>query len=316
MEQPMPVATVSIVIAAVLGLLAGGALARSNLCMMRAAHDLSHGRFQAVAGLLAVSAIGALVLFATEQAGWHKPAPWTWPTAMTLVGAVTFAIGARLNAACSIGTVGRLASGDLGALATIGGLLAAVALLPRTMIMDQKPAWAGSVQLPLVGAMALLIVVFILIAWWRGGVRHLGPPLLLGAFAALLYSLQTHVTWLELATEALHGTGTYVAAGVGFLALLAGAFAMRHWAGEIHWRLPQRARFIREAAGGFLMGVGSLMIPGTTDALAFYGVPSGSPHALVAFIVLFGTIVLSFRLFPPAASELPPFHTNKGSVKS
>ena len=303
MDQAMHSAGLSVAIAAILGLLAGGALARSNLCMMRAANDLSRGKFQAVAGLLAVSAIGAVVLFATERAGWHGAAPWTWPSAMTLAGAVLFAIGARLNAACSIGTIGRLSGGDLGAFATIGGMLAALALLPRAMVHDEKPAWAGSVQLPLVAAMGLLVVAFLWIAWRRGGIRHLGPPLLLGALAALLYSLHAQVTWLELATEAFQGKGSYVAASIGFLALLAGAFAARHWAGEIQWKLPERARFVREAIGGFFMGAGSLMIPGATDALAFYGVPSGSPHAIVAFLVLFGTIVLSFWVFPVSVDD-------------
>ena len=81
-------------------------------------------------------------------------------------------------------------------------------------------------------------------------------------------------------------------------AALLGAFGARYLTGGILWRLPKPAQFVREFIGGVLMGAGSLLIPGGTDALAFYGLPSGSPHALVAFIVLFATVVVSFRLFP------------------
>ena len=44
------------------------------------------------------------------------------------------------------------------------------------------------------------------------------------------------------------------------------------------------------------MTAGALAIPGASDVVAFYGVPSGSPHAVIAWLVMLGTVVLSFRV--------------------
>ena len=295
--------TASVILAAVLGLLTGAALSRANLCMMRAAHELSRGRFAAVGGLLIASAAGAVAFFLSGLAGWHGRAIWAWPTALTLVGAVLFGIGARLNAACSLGTVGRLAQGDLGALATIAGMLLAMLLMPHTSVQDAPPPWAATASVTIAGAMAAAIVLFLLVAWRRGGASHLWMPLLLGVAAALLYSLHAQITWTEMVTQAAKGAGTWGVAAVGFVGLLVGAFLAAYAGGRVHWRRPHPARFGREFTGGVLMGAGSLLIPGATDALAFYGVPSGSPHAVTAWAVLFGTVVLSFWLFPASGAS-------------
>lgn len=296
---------VGIVMAAVLGLLSGVALSRSNLCLMRAAHEVSRGHFATFQGLLAASAVAAVVFFLSGQAGWHDRAPWVWPTGLTVAGAVLFAIGARLSAACSIGVVGRLSSGDLGALATILGMVVALLLLPRSALADEPPVWAGQLQAPMAVVMAIVAGLIGIVALRRGEMARIAAAVLLGAIAALLYSFHVHVTWSELAADAVSGVGVGAIAAAGIASLLIGAFGARYLAGGIRWRLPKPAQFVREFAGGVLMGAGSLLIPGASDALAFYGLPSGSPHALVAFIVLFATIVVSFRLFPVEPLALP-----------
>lgn len=298
--------SVGIALAAVLGLLSGVALSRSNLCLMRAGHEVSRGHFSTFLGLIAASAVAAVVFFLSGQAGWHERAPWVWPTGLTVAGAVLFAVGARLSAACSIGVVGRLSSGDLGALATILGMVVALLALPRSTLVDAPPVWAGQIQAPMAVAMAVIAGVIGIVALRRGESGRIAAAILLGAIAALLYSFHVQVTWSELAADAVNGAGVGAIAAAGIASLLLGAFGARYLTGGIHWRLPKPAQFAREFVGGLLMGAGSLLIPGASDALAFYGMPSGSPHALVAFIVLFTTIVLSFRLFPvdyPALSE-------------
>ncbi|MCG4767424.1 hypothetical protein L0N21_18305, partial [Fusicatenibacter saccharivorans] len=86
----------------------------------------------------------------------------------TVAGAVLFAIGARLSAACSIGVVGRLSSGDLGALATIGGMVVALLLLPRSALADEPPVWAGQLQVPMAVAMAIIAGIIGIVALRRG----------------------------------------------------------------------------------------------------------------------------------------------------
>ncbi len=292
--------------AALLGLLSGAALSRSNLCLMRAAHEVSRGHFATFQGVLAASAVAAVVFFLSGQAGWHDRAPWAWPTGLTIAGAVLFAVGVRLSAACSIGIVGRLSSGDLGALATILGMVVALLLLPRPPLADEPPVWAGRLQAPMAVAMAIVAGLIALVALRRKDMGRVAAAIFLGAVAALLYSFHVQVTWSELAADAVNGAGVGAIAAAGIASALLGAFGARYLTGGIQWRLPKPAQFAREFVGGLMMGAGSVLIPGGTDALAFYGLPSGSPHALVAFIVLFATVVVSFRLFPvdsPALSK-------------
>ena len=274
--------------------------------MVRAAQEVAQGRFVALGGLLVAAAAGAVVFFLSERAGWHGRAPWAWPSLMTLGGALLFALGVRLNGACSIGTLGRLSSGDLGALATVLGMVAAFVVLPRAMLPYDPPAWAGHAQVPWVAGMVVVGVLCVVIAGGRGVLRHLGVPALLGAIAALLYSLHAQITWFDIGASAVSGPGSALTGAVGFACLLVGAFFGTHVAGRVQWRWPEPRRFARELGGGALMGAGALLIPGATDALAFYGVPSGSPHALVAWTVLFGTVVLSFWLMPAAAETPAP----------
>ena len=153
--------------------------------------------------------------------------------------------------------------------------------------------------------MAVLAGAIGLLALFRGALGQVGAAILLGAIAALLYSFHFQVTWAELASNAVNGAGAGVIGAVGLVALLVGAFIARYFVGGIEWRRPEPAKFARELTGGVLMGAGSLLIPGASDALAFYGLPSGSPHALVAFAVLFATLVLSFRLFPTGHAAQP-----------
>ena len=47
-----------------------------------------------------------------------------------------------------------------------------------------------------------------------------------------------------------------------------------------------------------MMAAGALLIPGGNDALLVYGIPSGSPHALVGFAVIFATMVIMLRVTP------------------
>ena len=66
--------------------------------------------------------------------------------------------------------------------------------------------------------------------------------------------------------------------------------------GRFRLQLPHRERLPLEFVGGALMTAGALSIPGASDVVAFYGFPSGSPHAVVAWLVVLATIILTFRV--------------------
>jgi toxin CptA len=67
---------------------------------------------------------------------------------------------------------------------------------------------------------------------------------------------------------------------------------------------------LRSVAGGALMAAGSLLIPGSNDALVLIGLPLLHPHAWLAFAVMCLVIAAAMRLargfdLPAIRRELP-----------
>ena len=81
-----------------------------------------------------------------------------------------------------------------------------------------------------------------------------------------------------------------------FAALLAGAIVGGATAGLLGHR-PVRARTLaRCLAGGALMGIGSLLIPGSNDGLILIGLPLLAPYAWLAFATMVVTVAVALRL--------------------
>src|SRR3954452_24266997 len=57
-------------------------------------------------------------------------------------------------------------------------------------------------------------------------------------------------------------------------------------------RLPDPWTMAREAISGGMMAIGAVLIPGGNDALLVYGLPSGSPHAIVSYIIILTLLAL------------------------
>ena len=73
-------------------------------------------------------------------------------------------------------------------------------------------------------------------------------------------------------------------------ALLAGAAWGGVSAGRFRPLAPRLTALLRCTAGGALMGLGSLLIPGGNDGLLLLGMPLLWPHAWLAFAVMAVTI--------------------------
>jgi hypothetical protein len=67
-----------------------------------------------------------------------------------------------------------------------------------------------------------------------------------------------------------------------FAALLVGALIGGWTAGRLRFVAPTPSAMARCLAGGALMGVGSLLIPGSNDGLILIGLPLLQPYAWVA----------------------------------
>ena len=46
------------------------------------------------------------------------------------------------------------------------------------------------------------------------------------------------------------------------------------------------------------MAAGAVLIPGGNDALLVFGVPSGSPHAITAYAVMFAVMLVVLQVKP------------------
>ena len=281
----------------VLAILTGMALSRSNMCFMHAAKSASEGKFNPLANVLLTVAAATLVFSLVGHAGWRDPAPWLWPSAMTIVGAALFGLGARINGSCTIGTMGRLAHGDLGALATfIGGGCAAL-LLPHAKPMGAQPVWFGSAEPVWVGAVIAIAAIGALLVFRREGhIDRVFEVVFLGGFAALLYSLRGQSSLMDAVTALIQEGRMHANIFVALGGLVVGAIGVALFTGRFQLGVRHPRRIPLEFAGGALMTAGALSIPGASDVVAFYGVPSGSPHAVIGWVVILATVVLTFRV--------------------
>ncbi|HMN71596.1 MAG TPA: YeeE/YedE thiosulfate transporter family protein [Rhodoblastus sp.] len=280
-----------------LAVFTGMALARANMCFMKASKAMADGRFEPLAAMVIVMASATLAFTLWGYFGLRDPAPWAPPTAWSLVGAILFGIGARVNGACTIGTMGRLANGDMGALATIAGGAAALLLVPHAARAENRPRLSMTYEAGWTAiVLAAAAFALVMLARSRKRLERARDIVLLGAVAASLYGLRGETSLMDAASSLAPRSGEAVSIALVLAGLLVGVLAAAAWRGHFRPHLPDKARIPFEFAGGALMTTGALAIPGASDVVAFYGVPSGSPHAVVAWLVMLATVVLSFRV--------------------
>ena len=291
----------------VLCLIAGSAIDKGNICLVRAAGSLSAGKPAKAVGILLITTCAALIFYLNSEFGLHRRAPlWFLPTLATFAGAVLFALGALLNDACAVGTLGRLARGDIGHIATFAGAAAVGFLLPRAEVPHAMPdlALLGGGWPWLLAILAFTLLVLVLCR------RHLGGAdirsfIVLGFVAAVVTDWQGNWTWLGLLQQAAAGVPPGYAGVACLAAVIGGAVIGALWRGRFRLVRPDPKAMAREFAGGGLMASGAALIPGANDALSVYFVPGGSPHAVAAYGVMFVVMLAVMRaraiLFRPRA---------------
>lgn len=280
-------------LSALLGLIVGGAIDSGNICVVRAARDLVHGKPDMAVSNLCTSACAAIVFFITVKLGLLRHAAiWSYPNLMTFLGATLFALGGIVNGACAVGTVGRLARGDIGSLATLLGALLVALLIPRTVVANQSPdlaALAGSTWLAIMlGFTALAMIV----SWQHLRLRRLGSYAVLGVAASILTNLQGDWTRLSVMQAAHIDMPLHYAAIACLSAVLLGALLAALATGHFRFIRPDPRIMAQEAVGGGLMAAGAILIPGGNDTLLIFGVPSGNPNAITAYAIMFAIMMM------------------------
>jgi uncharacterized membrane protein YedE/YeeE len=132
--------TNSLLISVLLCLIVGSAIDTGNICVVRAAKDLTAGKPGVAVSCLLTVACAATVFYVDTVMGWHSfIPPSSYPTLLTVAGATIFTMGALLNGACAIGTIGRLARGDVNYAATFIGAILVALLLPARKSLATHP---------------------------------------------------------------------------------------------------------------------------------------------------------------------------------
>ncbi len=171
-------------------------------------------------------------------------------------------------------------------------------LIPRTVVPYDKPS--GILLTDELWLAVILVSVGLAMLLSR---RHLDRARILsfavlGLIAAVVTNWQGDWTWLTLLRHVGTGVPFDFAATGCLLAVLIGATLTAIYRRRFRFVRPSLRTLLREAAGGGMMAAGALLIPGGNDALLVYGVPSGSPHALAGYVVIFGTMVVMLRVTP------------------
>ncbi len=111
------------------------------------------------------------------------------------------------------------------------------------------------------------------------------------AFGSMLLLVGDSWAYTDVLAELARGAAMNLPwRAVLLLALFAGALAGGYSAGKWRTGRVQIALCARCCAGGFLMGVGSLLIPGSNDGLVLLGLPLLWPHAWLAFAIMCATV--------------------------
>lgn len=291
--------------------LMGLAMQRGATCLVVAVDEWLRTRKTWRAAALGEAALWAATGLLLLQAAGH-PAPVSAGhavTAWTLAGAVVLGLGAVLNGACAVGAVARLGSGQWAYAATPVGFYLGCRVAEASHVVPLHQALAGPPLLasaPAVLAWVLLLLLCLRSAWVLRHARQAFSPNTATACIGILFAVLVGLAGAWAYTDLLSGlvrrmaTPGLVTEAMQWAlaaALLAGALAGGLMAGT--WRWPQRwpwRQTLRCLAGGALLGLGSLWVPGSNDGLLLLGLPLLWPHAWAAMAVMVATIAVVLKV--------------------
>lgn len=305
---------IAMLFAGVMGL----AIQRGATCTVAAVDEWVHrGSLRRLSAMIEAAAWVGGGLFLLKALHGIPALPGSSPPGpATIAGALLLGLGAYVNRACVFGAVARFGGGEWAYAATPAGFYLGC-LAAGTLLARWSPAGAVRTSVALTApvkfawiAVALLGVRFATMLWRRR--RASGIPLaclmnetwsphvatlVIGlAFLAML-TLVGAWGWTEAVADLARGATAGLAPRLLLAAgLLLGAVVGASRAGR--WRpVPiTRGALARCTVGGVLMGLGSVLIPGSNDGLILVGMPLLQPSAWLAFVVMAVTIASAIHV--------------------
>ena len=243
-----------------------------------------------------------------------------------LLGGLILGIGAVLNGGCALHTLIRLGRGDLGMLISLAGISASVFVLKSIQITIPTISTTHITSSFSMNTQHKLILSITALVWmavelfrllqnfkhskWR--IRILAECYQLSTASAILgvcngvlftlvgiwtytHTLLTSVTTLTSPQSSHANTASLMLWGLT-LTLIAGIAVSSFIKGKLSMQFKPQRKWIGYFIGGMLMGLGALLIPGGNDVLLLSAIPSGSPHAIPAYLCMLIGIGISLLL--------------------
>lgn len=304
----------------------GYAIHRGSTCAVNAVSELVlQGRPRRFLSFLLCSAIVALILLpaAWTSERWQDLLPVYSASLLSLAGGALFGIGAVVNGACNFGTINRLGCGETRYLFLFPGLFLGAALGPLFGFPGPGPATSLVDHVTPI-AIGWIIVCFAMAAIFAyASIRRKrargtpGRPIafylsiigVLGASITLITG-PWHYTRIAVAVSATPSIEVIDQIGpmAGlFAAVVAGSVFAGVRKGTFKLSAPTFLESLSCLAGGILMGLAILLVPGGNDGMVFSGIPSLSASTAVAYPAMCATIALMVwlpsRFGRPAAAE-------------
>jgi hypothetical protein len=123
---------------------------------------------------------------------------------------------------------------------------------------------------------------------------------LIGTLGMLIGLMHQPWAWM-LVLQRIGASGWLPALSLG--CLLAGSGAVGIWRRRFCIRRPRLADLRDRFAGGFLMGAGSALVPGSNDSLVLQQLPAGHSEAFLAYAAMLIAIVATLLILRRAAAD-------------
>ncbi len=317
--------------AVLLSVLMGGVLGfsahRAGLCTVKAAAEILTTRRGHFLLSFAKSAAWVMALVAVGAAFGQRVEFTHWPlTGLSVFGGILFGIGAAFNGGCTFSTLTRAVDGHVGLWITLAAWPAGMWLARQMPLELARPMSASLPELPpavlILLWMALLreTVLILRRAWHARPLRRVvGCPVYTLSVGAALVGVsnaiivETTGPW-SFSSTILCGIGARAATGCGQSTLpwailgaaVLGMLVSSLQRGSFALRLPAFGAAMRHVLGGVLMGFGMVLMPGGNEGLILFAIPSGSPHAVPAYLGLFGGILATLAMMRALGRPIPP----------
>lgn len=285
----------------------GFAVQRGATCMVAALEEVvERHRFNRLLAMLEASAVVAGGLVLARVAGLLPGEPAAWQlTGWSVLGGALLGLGAFVARACVFGSIAKLGSGDWAYLAVPPGFFLGC-IAAGLLLSGMAPQHSQQLS-PILTLAPVLLAPFAIFAAWR--VWKVVAAARQGMFAAHVWSPHVATSVIGLAfvvlllcagpwsyTEALAEAAMGKAMMSGsrvllFAALFGGALLGGWTAGRLSSLRPTLGSVLRCLGGGALMGMGSVLIPGSNDGLILIGLPLLHAQAWVALSGMAVTII-------------------------